>query len=358
MHAELNVAAGPSMCFQEILRIWSDSRHHRCTSNPEHVQHSYIFFVFPPSITQSRFVRRLNRLMDTASVSFATTPSANAARLHTYVSPPSHPWPPHSPSPALARHLHAFAAVQIFTAIYLPYAVIMSIITMLLAIGVRVGFPNCWRFSLALGIFGWIPTSVLAGLYGGVKGRIANEREAAWRAWGQAVERRIREFEGLYGDEREDEIASFMEWVREGEGVSSYSPGDLIERRSDEESAIGPAMTDEEYQESWRGFRRSRGSDVEDPEDGWEMEGTGLRELHMAVHWRQNADEQARAHEEAQQRARADSQLVNTAERATLADEIVRTVAVEASARPQSAAEVTKNAGKVVEQMVAEVDQG
>jgi hypothetical protein len=281
--------------------------------------------------------------MDGLSASFATTPSSHAARLHAYIWPPFHPWPPHSPSPALVRRLHAYAAVHIFTAIYLPYSFIVSTITMLVAIGLRVGFPNCWRYSLVLGMCGWVPTSVLAGLYAALKARIRVEREVAWGAWGTAVDRRILEFESLHGSVREEEIAAFIVWVREGEGLVGSS---FTDRGPDEESAIGPALTDEEYQASWRSPRRLGEDDSDDSDDeSWNMHGTVLRDLHMAVHWRQNADEQERAHGEAQERARFELQVVNS-------------VSAETSSHPQSAVQGNGQIGKMAKQPLLDIDLG
>ena len=236
--------------------------------------------------------------------------SRHSARLHAYIWPRSHPWPPYSPSPALTQRLHGYTAVHIFTAIYLPYAFIVSIITMIVAIGLRAGFPGGWRFSVVLGVCGWVPTAMLMGLYVVLKMKIRAAREKSWGAWGAAVDRRILEFESLHGRARENEIETSMDWVIGGEDVDSSVP---TEREPVEESAIGLAMTEEEYRTSWGSFRQIDGGNGSDDsgEEGWNMHGTVLRDLHMAVHWRQNADEQERAHREAQEAARLRHQVAN-----------------------------------------------
>jgi hypothetical protein len=215
--------------------------------------------------------------------------------------------------------LHGYAAVHIFTAIYLPYAFIVSAVTMIVAIGLRIGFPSGWRFSVVLGVCGWIPTTLLLGIYVGLKMKIRAAREIAWGAWAAAVDRRILEFESLHGRARAEEITAFVDWVRGGEGLEGAT---FVERDPDEESAIGPALTDEEYQTGWGSFSQEDGDNgSDDPdEEGWNMHGTVLRDLHMAVHWRQNADEQERAHREAQEVARlrghvADSVVAGTSSR-------------------------------------------
>lgn len=282
--------------------------------------------------------------MDSISDTFATTPSRHAARLHSYIWPRSHPWPPYSPSPALAQRLHGYAAVHIFTAIYLPYAFIVSIITMIVAIGLRVGFPGGWRFSVVLGVCGWVPTVMLMGLYVVLKMKIRAAREIAWGAWGAAVDRRILEFESLHGRARENEIETFMDWVIGGEDIDSSAP---IEREPDEESAIGPAMTDEEYRTSWGSFRQvDSGNGSDDPdEEGWNMNGTVLRDLHMAVHWQQNADDQERAHREAQEVAR-------------LRHQVAHAVAAETSSRPETMALGNNAAVKVAQEPLLDIDLG
>ena len=181
---------------------------------------------------------------------------------------------------------------------------------MIVAIGLRAGFPGGWRFSVVLGVCGWVPTAMLMGLYVVLKMKIRAAREKSWGAWGAAVDRRILEFESLHGRARENEIETFMDWVIGGEDVDSSVP---IEREPVEESAIGPAMTEEEYRTSWGNFRQiddGNGSDDSD-EEGWNMHGAVLRDLHMAMHWRQNVDEQERAHREAQEAARVRHQVAN-----------------------------------------------
>lgn len=282
--------------------------------------------------------------MDSISDTFATTPSRHAARFHSYIWPRSHPWPPYSPSPALAQRLHGYAAVHIFTAIYLPYAFIVSIITMIAAIGLRVGFPGGWRVSVVLGVCGWVPTAMLMGLYVVLKMKIRAAREIAWGAWGAAVDRRILEFESLHGRARGNEIETFMDWVIGGEDVDRSVP---IEREPDEESAIGPAMTDVEYRTSWGSFRQvDGGNGSDDPdEEGWNMHGTVLRDLHMAVRWRQNADDQERAHREAQEVAR-------------LRHRVASAVAAETSSRPETMALGNNSAVKVAQEPLLDVDLG
>lgn len=282
--------------------------------------------------------------MDTISDTFATTPSRHAARLNTYIWPRSHPWPPYSPSPALAQRLHGYAAVHIFTAIYLPYAFIVSVVTMIVAIGLRVGFPNVWRFSIVLGVCGWVPTMLLVGIYVILKTKIRMAREVAWAAWGAEVDRRILEFESLHGRAREDEIEAFMYWVRGGEGLDNPP---VAERQQDEESAIGPALTDEEYQSGWGSLRQEDGGNgSDDPdEEGWNMHGTVLRELHMAVHWRQNADDQERAHREAQEVARLRNHVENG-------------VAAETSSCPETMGQGDNAPAKVAEGPLLDIDLG
>jgi hypothetical protein len=323
------------MRFLESLRLWSPQRHRRRVNLP-HSHNSQPTIGARQTARWSEFVNKIWHLMDTISDTFATTPTRHAARLNDYIWPRSHPWPPYSPSPALAQRLHGYAAVHIFTAIYLPYAFIVSVVTMIVAIGLRVGFPNGWRFSIVLGVCGWVPTTMLVGLYVVLKTKIRMAREVAWAAWGAEVDRRILEFESLHGRAREDEIEAFMYWVRGGEGLDN-SP--VAGREPDEESAIGPPLTDEEYQTGWGSLRQEDGGDGSDgpDEEGWNMHGTVLRELHMAVHWRQNADDQARAHREAQEVAR-------------LRNHIAHGVAAEASSRPETMGLVDNPAVKVAEE--------
>ncbi|OBT64167.1 hypothetical protein VE03_06231 [Pseudogymnoascus sp. 23342-1-I1] len=311
------------MRFLESLRLWPNERRRRVIL--PHSHNSQPAIDARPTSRRSAFVNSFWRLMDTISDTFATTPSRHAARVYAYIWPRSHPWPPYSPSPSLAELLHGFAAVHIFTAIYLPYAFIVSIITMIVAIGLRVGFPNGWRFSVVLGVCGWAPTIVLMVIYVVLKTQIRATREIAWRMWGEEVDRRILEFESLHGTARQNEIEAFMDWVIGGEGVDISAP---VRRVPDEESAIGPAMTEEEYRTSWGSFSQvdggeGNGNGGDNPdEEGWDMQGTVLRDLHMAVNWRQNADEQERAHREAQEAARLRNQAANA-------------VASETSSRPE-----------------------
>lgn len=284
------------MRFLESLRLWPNERHRPV--NLTHSHNSQTPSDASPTTRWSPFVRNLWQLTDAISNAFATTPSRHAERLNAYIWPRSQPWPPYSPSPALARRLHGYAAVHIFTAIYLPYAFIVSVITMIVAIGLRVGFPSGWGFSIVLGVCGWIPTTLLMGLCVLLKTKIRTAREVAWGAWGAEVERRILEFESLHGRARQDEIEAFIDWVRAGEGLGNLP---VAEREQDEESAIGPALTEEEYQASqasWGSLTQEDGGNGNDDpdEEGWNMHGTVLRDLHMAVHWRQNADEQEVAH--------------------------------------------------------------
>ncbi|OBT48065.1 hypothetical protein VE00_01657 [Pseudogymnoascus sp. WSF 3629] len=255
------------------------------------------------------------------------------------------------PSPQLtlvrphgAQRLHGYAAVHIFTAIYLPYAFIVSVVTMIVAIGLRVGFPNGWRFSIVLGVCGWVPTMLLVGIYVILKTKIRMAREVAWAAWGAEVDRRILEFESLHGRAREDEIEAFMYWVRGGEGLDNPP---VAERQQDEESAIGPALRDEEYQSGWGSLRQEDGGNgSDDPdEEGWNMHGTVLRELHMAVHWRQNADDQERAHREAQEVARLRNHVENG-------------VAAETSSCPETMGQGDNAPAKVAEGPLLDIDLG
>lgn len=241
--------------------------------------------------------------MGTISDTFATAPSRHNAHLHAYIWPRSHPWPPFSPSPALAQRLHGYAVVHSFTAIFLPYAFIVSIITIIVAIGLRAGFPGDWRFIVVLGVCGWVCTAMLIGLCVILKLKIRAAREIAWEFWGVSLDRQILECGGVYGRARENEIETFMDWAIGGENVGSSA---LIKRELDEESAIEPAITEEKHRASWGSFRRiDGGNGSDDPdEEGWKKHETVMRDLHMAVHWRQNADEQQRAHREAQKVAR------------------------------------------------------
>ncbi|KFY26488.1 hypothetical protein V493_04055 [Pseudogymnoascus sp. VKM F-4281 (FW-2241)] len=327
------------MRFLESLRLWPSERRRRVNLPHSHNSQPPIEARRTPH--WSAFLNSFCRLMDTVSDTFATTPSRHAARLHAFIWPRSHPWPPYSPSPALAQRLHGYAAVHIFTAIYLPYAFIVSVITMIVAIGLRVGFPNGWRFSIVLGICGWVPTAMLMGLYVALQMKIRTAMEIAWGAWGAEVERRILEFESLHGTARVDEIEAFMDWVRGGEGLDS-SP---VAEQPDEESAIGPAMTDEEYRTSWGSSRQDDGGNgTDDPdEEGWNMHGTVLRELHMAVHWRQNADEQERAHREAQEVAR-------------LRNQVAYALAAEGSSRPETMGRGNNEATKVAQEPLLDID--
>ncbi|ELR10271.1 hypothetical protein GMDG_04657 [Pseudogymnoascus destructans 20631-21] len=329
------------MRFLESLRLWSPERHRRRVNLP-HSHNSQPVTGDRQTPRWSEFVNSIWRLVDTISDTFATTPTRHVARLNAYIWPRSHPWPPYSPSPALAQRLHGYAAVHIFTVIYLPYAFIVSVVTMIVAIGLRVGFPNGWRFSIALGVCGWVPTMLLVGLCAVLRTKIRMAREVAWAAWGAEVDRRILEFESLHGRAREDEIEAFMYWVRGGEGLGN-SP--VAGREPDEESAIGPALTDEEYQTGWGSLRQEdggRGSDDPD-EEGWNMHGTVLRELHMTVHWRQNADDQERAHREAQEVARLRNHVANT-------------VAAETSSHSETMVRGDNSAVKVAEEPLLDIN--
>ncbi|KFY13000.1 hypothetical protein V491_06558 [Pseudogymnoascus sp. VKM F-3775] len=328
------------MRFLESLRLWSNERRRRV--NLLHYHNSQSPGDASPNARWSAFVHGLWHLTDTISDTFATTPSRHAERLNAYIWPRSQPWPPYSPSPALAQRLRGYAAVHIFTAIYLPYTFIVSVITMIVAIGLRVGFPNGWRFSIVLGVCGWVPTTLLMGLHVLLKTKIRMAREVAWGAWGAEVERRILEFESLHGRARQDEIASFMDWVRGGEGIHNLP---VPEREPDEESAIGPALTEEEYQASWGSLREEDGGSGSDDldEEGWNMHGTVLRDLHMAVHWRQNSDEQERAHREAQEVARLRSRVANA-------------VATETSPLPETMVQGNNAAAKVAQEPYLDMD--
>lgn len=179
-------------------------------------------------------------------------------------------------------------------------------------------------------------------------------REREWRCWAWEVDRRIREFEGLVGEERRRGERGFVEWVRMGEGLWME---DGRWDRGDEESAIGPAMTDEEFARSWRG-----GSGEE---EGWEMAGSAadLRDLHMTVAWSENADAQARAHREAQERARMEEQERNDvlSMQAAFDTSVVMTATAmataEASSQTQNAGEGSKQVRKAVKETMREVDQ-
>ncbi|KFY29588.1 hypothetical protein V494_08633 [Pseudogymnoascus sp. VKM F-4513 (FW-928)] len=176
---------------------------------------------------------------------------------------------------------------------------------------------------------------LLLGLYVVLKTKIKMAREVAWGAWGAEVERRILEFESLHGTARANEIEAFMAWVRGGE-VHDGSP--VVQQEQDEESAIGPALTDEEYQASWGSETQDdRGNGIDDAnEDSWNMHGTVLRDLHMAVHWRHNADEQERAHREAQEVARLRTHVANS-------------VAAEAVSHPETMAQRNDSAVELLD---------
>ncbi|KFY65131.1 hypothetical protein V496_02797 [Pseudogymnoascus sp. VKM F-4515 (FW-2607)] len=98
--------------------------------------------------------------------------------------------------------------------------------------------------------------------------KIRAAREIARGAWGALLDRQFLEFGSLYGRARENEIETFMDWAIGGEDVDSSAP---IKRELDEETAIGPAITEKRYQASWGSFMQiDGGNGSDDPnEEGW-----------------------------------------------------------------------------------------
>ncbi|KFX85710.1 hypothetical protein V490_09462 [Pseudogymnoascus sp. VKM F-3557] len=173
--------------------------------------------------------------------------------------------------------------------------------------------------------------------------KIRAAREIAWRARGALMDRQILEFESLYRRAR-DETEIFIDWVIGGEDVDSSAP---IKRGLDKESAIGPAMTKEKHRASWGSLQIDGGNGSDDPdEEGWNKHETVLRDLHMAVHWRQNADEQQRAHREAQEAARLRNKVANA-------------VAAETSSHLETMAQKNQAAAKVAQKpLLLDIDLG
>ncbi|KAL5344800.1 hypothetical protein ACLOAV_010197 [Pseudogymnoascus australis] len=175
--------------------------------------------------------------------------------------------------------------------------------------------------------------------------KIRAAREIAWRAWGASLDRQILEFESLYGRARDNETETFIDWAIGGEDVDSSAP---IKRELDEESAIGPAMTEEKHRACSGSFRQMDGGNgSDDPdEEGWNKHETVLRDLHMAVHWRQNADEQQRAHREEQEVARLRHKVANA-------------VAAETSSHLETMAQKNHAAAKMAQEpLLLDIDLG
>lgn len=66
------------------------------------------------------------------------------------------------------------------------------------------------------------------------KWRIRVRQMESWETWAATAERRLREFEGLYGDERILAEESFNEWTLNGEGEDGWYFGEreLEEQRT------------------------------------------------------------------------------------------------------------------------------
>lgn len=279
-----------TMFFQEILRLLDNYRHRPSTyhGNVGHSSNTFRIPGFlrfrvpirlpslPPAITNTKAYAKVRQCTGIISRALTNTPSMNAERIEEYVTPEGRTWAPHFPGPGMAMELHKTAAMVVFSVIFLPYSFIGSLICSLISIGLRSGFPKQWQFCLYIGLVGWLPTLAFSSIY--VLGRhsINQRRKQSWEIWGANAERRIREFEGLHGPERELQERRFFDWMRDGEGVEEWFFEELQtypRMPADEESAISIAVPGEQ----WRNMVYSADSG-DTTSSGTSSEGTGETE--------------------------------------------------------------------------------